>query len=86
MRGTDETSGPLFSYVDLDERIPPLHPLRKIRKVINDDLDSLDTEFVAIYADLGHPSVPPERMILAKLLQIKATSVPMRALCIDHRF
>lgn len=38
MRGTDETSGSLFSYVDLEERIPPRHPLRKIRQVVNDAL------------------------------------------------
>jgi hypothetical protein len=40
MRGTDETSGSLFSYVDLEERIPPRHPLRKIRRVVNDALDA----------------------------------------------
>jgi len=45
MRGTDETSVALFSYVDLEERIPPRHPLRKIRQVVNDALASLDAEF-----------------------------------------
>jgi transposase len=70
MRGTDETSGSLFSYVDLEERIPPRHPLRKIRQVVNDALASLDAEFEALYTDFGRPSIPPERLIRASLLQI----------------
>ena len=70
MRGTDETSGALFSYVDLEERIPPRHPLRKIRQVVNDALASLDAEFEVLYTDFGRPSIPPERLIRASLLQI----------------
>jgi hypothetical protein len=48
MRGMDMTSGSLFSYVDLEERIPPQHPLRRIRQVGNDALASLDAEFEAL--------------------------------------
>jgi transposase len=70
MRGSDETSGALFSYVDLEERIPARHPLRKIRQVVNDALVSLDAEFAAVYADFGRPSIAPERLIRASLLQI----------------
>jgi transposase len=70
MRGTDETSGSLFNYVDLEERIPPRHPLRKIRQVMNDALASLDAEFEALYTDFGRPSIPLERLIRASLLQI----------------
>ncbi|SNR83099.1 IS5 family transposase [Puniceibacterium sediminis] len=70
MRGTDETSGSLFSYVDLEERIPARHPLRKIRQVVNDALASLDGEFVPLYADFGRPSIAPERLIRASLIQI----------------
>jgi len=70
MRGADETSGSLFSYVDLEERIPPRHPLRKIRQVVNNALASLDAEFEALYTDFGRPSIPPERLIRASLLQI----------------
>jgi hypothetical protein len=51
MRGTDETSGSLFSYVDLKARTPPRHPLRKIRQVVHDALASLDAEFEALYTD-----------------------------------
>lgn len=70
MRGTDETSGSLFSYVDLEERIPARHPLRKIRQVVNDALASLDGEFAPLYADFGRPSIAPERLIRASLIQI----------------
>jgi hypothetical protein len=51
MRGADETSGSLFSYVDLEERIPARHPLRKIRQVVNGALSSLDAGFAAVYTD-----------------------------------
>ena len=70
MRGTDETSGPLFSYVDLEARIPARHPLRTIRQVVNDALASLDAEFAVLYTDFGRPSIPPERLIRASLIQI----------------
>ena len=70
MRGTDETSGSLFSYVDLEERIPARHPLRKIRRVVNEALASLDAEFEALYTDFGRPSIAPERLIRASLIQI----------------
>jgi transposase len=70
MRGADETSGSLFSYVDLEARIPARHPLRKIRQVVNDALASLDAEFAALYTDLGRPSIAPERLIRASLIQI----------------
>ena len=70
MRGTDEASGSLFSYVDLEERVPERHPLRLIRRIVNDALASLDAEFDALYIDFGRPSIAPERLIRASLLQI----------------
>ena len=70
MRGTDEKSGSLFSYVDLEDRIPVKHPLRKIRRVVNDALASLDAEFEALYVDFGRPSIAPERLIRASLIHI----------------
>lgn len=70
MRGTDETSGSLFSYVDLEDRIPAEHPLRKIRQVVNDALFSLDPEFDRLYSVDGRPSIAPERLIRASLIQI----------------
>lgn len=59
MRGTDEASGSLFSYVDLAARISARHPLRKIRQIVNDALASLDGECVALYTDFGRPSIAP---------------------------
>ena len=58
------------NYVDLEERIPMRHPLRKIRQVVNEALASLDAEFEALYTDFGRPSIPPERLIRASLIQI----------------
>lgn len=70
MRGADEMSGSLFSYIDLEARIPARHPLRKIRQVVNAALASLDAAFAALYTDFGRPSIPPERLIRASLIQI----------------
>jgi transposase len=70
MRGTDETSGSLFSYVDLEKRVPVRHPLRLIRRIVNEALASLDTEFEVLYTDFGRPSIAPERLIRASLLQM----------------
>jgi transposase len=69
MRGLDERSGDLFSYVDLEERVPANHPLRLIRRIVNEVLIALDGEFSKIYADSGRPSIPPERLLRALLLQ-----------------
>lgn len=70
MRGTDEMTGAMFSYVDLEERVPARHPLRLIRRIVNDALAGLDAEFEVLYAKEGRPSIPPERLIRASLLQI----------------
>src|SRR3954452_7739742 len=62
-------TGSLFSYVDLEDRVPAKHPLRVIRRIVNDVLAALDGEFAKIYADSGRPSIPPERLLRALLLQ-----------------
>ena len=69
MRGCDHQSGSLFSYVDLEKRIRPDHPLRTIRRLVDDALASLDRAFTDLYAALGRPSIPPERLLRAMLLQ-----------------
>src|SRR5262249_40254753 len=69
MRGTDERTGELFSYVDLEDRVPAKHPLRLIRRIVNDVLRALDGEFAKLYADSGRPSIAPERLLRALLLQ-----------------
>lgn len=70
MRGSDKQTGSLFSYVNLEERIPARHPLRKIKGVVDTALASLDADFGRLYADDGRPSIAPERLLRASLVQI----------------
>ena len=63
MRGSDECSGALFSYVDLEARVPPRHPLRTIRAVVNAALAGLSPGFHEFYARIGRPSIPPEQLL-----------------------
>jgi transposase len=69
MRGSDVVSGSLFSYVDLEDRVPAKHPLRLIREIVNEVLLALDADFSAMYADSGRSSIPPERLLRGSLLQ-----------------
>ena len=69
MRGEDRRSGSLFSYVDLEARVGADHPLRTIRTIVDDALSGLSGEFEALYSHLGRPSIPPERLLRALLLQ-----------------
>src|SRR5262245_27849610 len=69
MRGSDARSGSLFSYVDLEQRVPAQHPLRVIRAIVNDVLISLDAEFERLYEGTGRQSIAPERLLRASLLQ-----------------
>ena len=69
MRRTDENSGALCSYVDLEQRVPAKHPLRVIRAIVNDVLISLDEEFEKLYEGTGRQSIAPERLLRASLLQ-----------------
>jgi transposase len=69
MRGHRERSGSLFSYVSIEERIPARHPLRRIWKLADQVLDRLNPTFCAQYATESRPSVPPEQLLLASLLQ-----------------
>ena len=68
MRGDYQEGGDLFSYVSLEKRVPAIHPIRKMRALIDEALEQLDTTFDEIYADKGRPSIPPERLIRASLL------------------
>ena len=69
MRGSDMRTGELFSYVDIEDRVPSHHPLRLIRRIVNDVLAALDGEFANLYAAEGRPSIAPERLLRALLLQ-----------------
>lgn len=70
MRGSDEQNGSLFSYVNLEDRVPARHPLRKIKTVVDTALASLDADFDRLYAGDGRPSIAPERLLRAALIQI----------------
>jgi transposase len=69
MRGTDERSGGLLSYVDLEARVRADHPLRAIRSIVNDALRDSAPDFGALYSRIGRPSIAPERLLRAMLLQ-----------------
>lgn len=60
----------MFSYISLEERVPQAHPLRKLRAVVDALLATMNREFEAVYARRGRPSVPPEMLLKALLLQI----------------
>lgn len=70
MRGVDNRTGKLFSYVDLEVRVPQNHPLRAIRAIVNAALAALEGEFARLYAPIGRPSIPPEKLLRAMLLQV----------------
>ena len=69
MRGEDRSSGSLFSYVDLEKRVPRDHPLRTIRGIVNDVLAGLCGEFETLYSHTGRPGIAPEHLLRALLLQ-----------------
>jgi transposase len=70
MRGSDERNEALFSYVNLEDRVPARHPLRLIREIVNAALVRLDGAFDKLYAADGRPSIAPERLLRAALIQI----------------
>lgn len=70
MRGAQNFQGAMFSYISLEERVPAKHPLRKLRSLVDTLLASMSAEFEAVYARRGRPSVPPEMLLKALLLQI----------------
>src|SRR6202142_642419 len=68
MRGDEKQQGGMFSYVTMEERVPPDHPLRAIRRLVDQILAKMSKRFDKIYADNGRPSIPPERLLRALLL------------------
>src|SRR5215467_16103166 len=69
MRGADERSGAMFSYVALEERVPADHPLRAVRQITDRALLHLSPRFGTLYVKFGRPSIPPEQLLRALLLQ-----------------
>jgi len=73
MRGHDRQQAALFSYVSPEDRVPPNHPLRTIRRLVDRALGELSPQFDALYARGGRPSIPPEQLLRALLLQVLYT-------------
>ena len=69
MRGEDERGEGLFSYVDLEARVPADHPLRSIRVLVDEALAALSGDFAVLYSTTGRPSIAPEKLLRALLLQ-----------------
>lgn len=69
MRGADDRTSHLFSYLSPEQRIPADHPLRTIRRLTDGVLQELSPRFEAMYSDIGRPSIPPEQLLRALLVQ-----------------
>ena len=69
MRGSDAVAGSLFSYVDVERRMRKDHPLRAIRKLVDDALFAMDRDLAALYSGIGRPSIAPQMLLRAMLLQ-----------------
>jgi len=81
MRGTDVHQEGLFSYVSPESRIPKRHPLRPIRQMVDAALSELSDQFETSYAQTGRPSIPPEKLVRALLLQVFYSIRSERLLC-----
>ena len=68
MRGEMQRQQQLFSYVSLESRIPPEHPLREIKRICDEALKRMCSVFDGVYSETGRPSIPPERLLKAQLL------------------
>jgi transposase len=73
MRGSDEQAGYLFSYISAEARVPPDHPLRPLRAVVDGALRRLSPRFEKLYVRCGRPSIAPEKLLRALLLQVLYT-------------
>jgi transposase len=73
MRGSDEQPGYLFSYVSAEARVPEDHPLRPVRAIVDAALRQLSPRFDTLYVKFGRPSIAPEKLLRALLLQVLYT-------------
>ncbi len=73
MRGNDRDQSAMFSYVSPEQRVPRDHPLRPIRQMVDEALRELSPRFEGLYAKTGRPSIPPEHLLRALLLQVLYT-------------
>ncbi|MGD8377328.1 MAG: IS5/IS1182 family transposase, partial [Acidobacteriota bacterium] len=70
MRGDDRQEMKLFSYISVEQRVPSDHPLRAIRRMVDEALEVLSPRFESLYASRGRPSVAPEKLLRALVLQV----------------
>ena len=73
MRGTDERQSAMFSYLSPEQRVPQDHPLRLIRQLTDQTLERMSSRFEEMYSWTGRPSIPPEKLLRALLLQVLYT-------------
>ncbi len=83
MRGQQEPQVTMLAFVDLEARVPPDHPLRIIKALADQALAALSPEFDRMYAEVGRPSIPPERLLKASLLIALYSVRSERAFCED---
>src|SRR5277367_1540160 len=69
MRGHDDQQEGMFSYISLEKRVPEDHPLRRVRRMTDAALQSMSLLFAKLYSPVGRPSIAPERLLRALLLQ-----------------
>jgi transposase len=69
MRGKPDSQPPMFFAICMEDRVRQDHPLRPIKRMVDDELSRMSRQFGAAYANTGRPSVPPERLLKALLLQ-----------------
>jgi transposase len=70
MRGSDPKQPVIFSYVALEDRVPKDHPLHVIRRIVDRVLEDLSADFSRMYSGIGRPSIPPEQLLRALLIQV----------------
>jgi len=70
MRGEDEKQQDMFSYISPEQRVPADRPLRAVREMLDQILKEMSSRFARLYSDVGRPSIAPERLLRALLLQI----------------
>ena len=68
MRGHDEQTTHMFSYLSPEQRVPADHPLRAVRALTDEALQTMSRRFASLYATTGRPSIPPEQLLRALLL------------------
>jgi transposase len=73
MRGSDTQQSSMFSYLSPEDRVPAKHPLRPIRLMVDEVLKALSPDFSGLYSTFGRPSIPPEKLLRALLLQVLYT-------------